>query len=589
MPKKTDQTEPRSQRPKQKSPKAFAALSRELLLQAGKGTTRLDFLREVTRLILEFSGCNAVEFWLREQDRCFRCVGRLDRASGGQSPHFEFDTLPQFQTDATGLVALPETATQVERLGAAILRGELAPSAASTLAKGSFWVADTDLPVSLSRRDGQTSSLDNVVLGGEYRSVAMIPLERAEGTEGIMLLKSRSPGVFGESAVHPYEQLATNLTLALTHQKTQSALAERVKEMTCLYSITQASEDPGLQLDEILSGIVRLLPPSWQYPDVAAARITLDGKTYETPGYGEASQRQSAELVVRGETRGAVEVVYTQEKPQLDEGPFMKEERGLLDAVASQVSLVVERRLAEEDRVRLQEQLRHADRLATIGQLAAGVAHELNEPLGNILGFAQLAKKTASLPDQARQDIEKIIGACLHAREVIKKLMMFARQTPPKKVQVNLNQLVQEGLYFLEARCARQGIEVIRILDPDLPEITADSAQLYQVLVNLAVNALQAMPQGGKLTLRTARSDDRISLVVEDTGEGMDEKVLKKIFMPFFTTKEVGQGLGLGLAVVHGIVSGHMGSIRVQSKPGEGSRFEVILPVSSPGEDEEVG
>jgi signal transduction histidine kinase len=166
--------------------------------------------------------------------------------------------------------------------------------------------------------------------------------------------------------------------------------------------------------------------------------------------------------------------------------------------------------------------------------------------------------------------------------------MMFARQTPPKKMLVNLNQLVQEGLYFLEARCARQGVEVIRILDPDLPEITADSAQLHQVLVNLAVNAVQAMPAGGKLTLRTARSDDRISLVVEDTGTGMDEKVLKMIFMPFFTTKEVGQGLGLGLAVVHGIVSGHRGSIKVQSRPGEGSRFEVILPVSGPAEKEEV-
>jgi signal transduction histidine kinase len=586
MAKKTDRTEPGGQRPRLRGPKAFAALSQQILLQAGRGSTRLEFLREVARLILEFSNCDGIEFWLRENDRYFRCAGALDPASGPAPPAFEFETLPHLEADATGSVAVPQTPTPAERLCAAILEGALAP--APTVARGTFWIADTGLPVSFSRKGGQASCPEEVVVGGDYRSLAIIPLERAEGTEGLLQLKSRSAGFFNESAIQPHEQMATYLTLALVHQKTQAALAERVKELTCLYGITQVSDDPELQLDGILSRIVELLPPSWQYPAAASARITLDGKTYQAPGYGAARHSQSADIVVRGEARGVVEVIYTQEKPELDEGPFMREERGLLDAVASQISLVVERRRAEDERARLQEQLRHADRLATIGQLAAGVAHELNEPLGNILGFAQLARKSAGLPEQARQDIEKIIGACLHAREVIQKLMMFARQTPPKKMLVNLNQLVQEGLYFLEARCARQGVEVIRILDPDLPEITADSAQLHQVLVNLAVNAVQAMPAGGKLTLRTARSDDRISLVVEDTGTGMDEKVLKMIFMPFFTTKEVGQGLGLGLAVVHGIVSGHRGSIKVQSRPGEGSRFEVILPVSGPAEKEEV-
>ncbi len=588
MAKKADRTDPGVQKPRQRGPKAFTALSQQILLQAGTGATRLEFLHEVARLILEFSSCDCIELWLRENDGCFRCAGSLGPASGPTPPLFKFETLPHLEADADGVVALPRSATPTERLCAAILKGELVPASVPTAARGTFWIPDTARAVSFWRKDGQTTGLQNVLIGGDYRSLAIIPLERAEGTEGLMQLKSRSVDFFNESAIHTHEQMAMNLTLALVHQKTQAALAERIKELTCLYGITQVSDDPELQLDEILSRIVELLPPSWQYPDAASARITLDGKTYQAPRYGAAKHSQSADIVVRGEARGVVEVIYTQEKPELDEGPFMKEERGLLDAVASQVSLVVERRRAEDERTRLQEQLRHADRLATIGQLAAGVAHELNEPLGNILGFAQLARKSTALPDQARQDIEKIIAACLHAREVIQKLMMFARQTPPKKMLVNLNQLVQEGLYFLEARCARQGVEVVRILDSDLPEITADSAQLHQVLVNLAVNAVQAMPRGGKLTLRTARSEDRISLVVEDTGTGMDEKVLKRIFMPFFTTKEVGQGLGLGLAVVHGIVSGHRGSIKVQSKPGEGSRFEVILPVSSPADKEEV-
>ena len=147
---------------------------------------------------------------------------------------------------------------------------------------------------------------------------------------------------------------------------------------------------------------------------------------------------------------------------------------------------------------------------------------------------------------------------------------------------------MQEGLYFLETRCAKQGIEVIRVLDPDLPEITADSSQLHQTLINLVVNAIQAMPDGGTLTLSTARSGDVMSLIVEDTGAGMTEDVMKKIFVPFFTTKDVGEGVGLGLAVVHGMVTGHMGSIEVQSKVGEGSRFEVRLPISGPRVGKEV-
>jgi len=341
-----------------------------------------------------------------------------------------------------------------------------------------------------------------------------------------------------------------------------------------------------LSLETILERIVELLPPSWQYPKIASARITLDGKQYSVPGFQDLPQNQTADIIVKGEKRGVVKVVYKEDMPELDEGPFLKEERGLIDAVAGQVALIVERRRAEEERARLQEQLRHADRLATIGQLAAGVAHELNEPLGNILGFAQLARKSPGLPEQASKDVEKIVNSCLHARQVIQKLMMFARQTPPKKTMVNLNQIVQEGLYFLEARCTRQGIEVVRLLDPDLPEITADAGQLHQVLVNLTVNAIQAMPNGGKLFLKTTRLGDYISLVVEDTGMGMSEEVARRIFIPFFTTKDVGQGIGLGLSVVHGIVTGHRGSIQVHSKVGEGSRFEVLLPVAGP-EDEE--
>ncbi len=210
--------------------------------------------------------------------------------------------------------------------------------------------------------------------------------------------------------------------------------------------------------------------------------------------------------------------------------------------------------------------------------LAAGVAHELNEPLGNILGFAQLAKKCPGIPDSVEHDIGKIETASLHAREIIQKLLVFARQAPPHKTHVNLNQIVQDGLYFFEARCAKEGIELIRQLSPDMPEITADPGQLNQLLVNLVVNSLQSMPGTGKITVQTRFSKNNVYLIVEDTGTGMSKEVLDKIFVPFFTTKDVGHGTGLGLPVVYGIVTAHGGTIDVNSKPGRGTRFEIQLP-----------
>jgi len=370
-------------------------------------------------------------------------------------------------------------------------------------------------------------------------------------------------------------------------QSTEAALAERVKELTCLYGIAQVAAQPGISLEEIIRGIVELLPSAWQYPETALARIILDGIPYTTQGFHQCRQKQTAEIVVGGVPRGAVELVYVEEKPALDEGPFLKEERNLIDVIARQIALVVERIQIEEDKLKLHNQLLHADRLATIGMLAAGVAHELNEPLGNILGFAQLAKKDDGVPGSVKQDIEKIETASLHARQIIQKLLVFARQTPPKKTQVNLNQVVEDGLYFFEARCAKAGVELVRKLSSNLPEITADPAQLNQLIVNLVVNALQAIQGKGKIIVQTQSSDQEIHLIVEDTGTGMTDEVLEQIFIPFFTTKEVGHGTGLGLPVIHGIVTAHGGSINVESKLGSGSRFEIRLPVEEPQNMEE--
>jgi two-component system NtrC family sensor kinase len=254
------------------------------------------------------------------------------------------------------------------------------------------------------------------------------------------------------------------------------------------------------------------------------------------------------------------------------------EENNMLEAVAKKVAYIIGRKEASDKKKILEEQLRHADRLATIGQLAAGIAHELNNPLGDILGFAQLACKYPDLDEEVYQDLVKIVKSTLYAREIIKKVLYFGRQTHPKEAKTDLNKLIGEWMDFFESRCAKSGIQIVVERDEELPIVNGDPAQLNQVLVNVVVNAIQAMPTGGRLTIKTMWQESWVSILVEDTGEGIEEENMDKIFLPFFTTKEVDEGTGLGLSVVYGIVNEHGGSIEVDSKKGHGATFEIKFP-----------
>lgn len=357
------------------------------------------------------------------------------------------------------------------------------------------------------------------------------------------------------------------------------ALRERVKELTCLYAVARILEQAGAGFDDAMRDIVETLPPAWQFPETAQARLALDGREWRSTGCGAARTAQAAPVVVDGVARGEVEVAYRDERPASGEGPFLREERALLDAVALHVGAFVARREAASEGERLREQLWRTERLGTVGQLAAGLAHELNEPLGAILGYAQLARGSFGLPDQTAHDLDKVVRASLRARDIIRRLLVFARSAPAAGEPVDVNVLVRESVFLLETRCRRAGVTIVLRLARDLPHVGADRALLSQALVNLAVNAVQAMPRGGRLTLATAAEAGGVALTVEDTGSGMDEETLRRCFDPFFTTKDVGQGTGMGLAVTHGIVTSHGGRIDVRSAPGEGTRFDVRLPV----------
>ena len=563
-----------------KAVETLCAVAHQILNLSNRGLLRIDFLRESSKIFIDFVGCAAIEIWLKEHNRAYRVetVKRNDAS-------FSFEILPNVKDGSKEVIPFSKDNSDFEYfcnyLCSEAGRRQNALSFPFSTAKGSYWTGEVKHPLYFKLKKGGDTNTYELNIEGHYKSLALIPIPAYADDIGFLLLKSQQNDFFNPDKVESYQCVAQIFGDAVVNRRGQVDLKERVKELTCLYSIAHLVEQPGISLAELIKAIVKTLPPAWFYPELALARIILDGQSYITDGFKEGGPRLVADIIVSGQKSGSVEVNYSKKMPDLDEGPFLKEERSLLDTVAQELALIIERRQVAEEKLNLEEQLRHADRLATIGQLSAGVAHELNEPLSNILGFAQLVKKNTNLPKQTLDDMEKIITASLHSREVIKKLLFFARQMPIRKEPIKLNPIVEEGMYFLKSRCDKEGIEVVYSLAPDLPEIYADHSQLNQILVNLVVNAIQAMPGGGRLTIKTIALDDSVALIVEDTGIGMTEDVIKKVFIPFFTTKDVGQGTGLGLSVAHGIVTAHGGTIKIDSKPKQGSRFEVTLPIKT--------
>ncbi len=233
-------------------------------------------------------------------------------------------------------------------------------------------------------------------------------------------------------------------------------------------------------------------------------------------------------------------------------------------------------------------ELLHKERLAAMGQLAAGVAHEINNPLGTILLFADLMYKDAAEQDPRRQDLKMILQETSRCKNIVANLLNFARQHEVLAQETDLHALLDQVVVSVSCQPIFQGIEIVRKYGVDLPTVQADPVQLQQVFTNLMNNAAEAMKGTGTLTLATRRSNHKwAEIMVTDTGCGIPEESLGKLFTPFYTTKPPGKGTGLGLSIVYGIVKTHRGQVTVESKVGQGSSFTVALPISLPEEGAE--
>jgi len=543
-------------------------LQRNILRYANEGVYLSEFLEKVSKDILKFSSTDALEILTIGPSISYLWKIEKERIEEPEFIRFNHDDIYNNRY----LLCSDNNSTILCEI---VLKRKKCRSKKFFTKLGNIYIPDTSQSsiIEVYENDGWKKKVLN--LDKKYKSLLIIKFDIDEINTAILQMKSVKKDFFNPVSIEFYEGLTNTLGMAISDRRAQYFLRERVKELSCLYSISSTLQKTDFDFEREMDKIINMIIPAFQFPEFTNVRIKLDNKIFVNKNFIDSDNFIRSDIFVEDKKRGSIEIFYSQKSFKKDTVFFLDEEKALVNAIANHFGYVLERQKLEKDKNDLHNQLLHADRLATIGQLVAGVAHEINEPLSSILGFAQLIKKS-DIPEQVRSDNEKIIKSALHAREIIKKLMFFAKQMPPQKVEVDLNETIKETVYFLESHLIRSSIELNLKLSSDIPKVVADPSQLYQVIVNLTVNAIQAIKGNGILKIETFSDKDYVYFTIEDNGIGMDKETLDKIFIPFFTTKK--DGTGLGLSVVHGIITNHNGKIEVESEPGKGTKFIVKLP-----------
>ena len=490
-------------------------------------------------------------------------------------------------------------------------------------------------------------------------------------------------------------------------------LDERVKELDCLYMLSKLVEKPGITIDEILKGTVDIIPSAWQYPDITGVKAILNDKEFKTANYKDTKWTQTADIVVNKKKIGELNVTYLEKRPVCDEGPFLKDERNLINALSERLGRIFERiitgdallknqemlnrfmdsategfalydsklnltmmnktslniigrkiediiggnileispglknskrynmykevintgkpitlvdvislpgiqkkylhikafkvgeglgfsfsditdsKKAEEEKILLEDRLQQAQKMEAIGTLAGGVAHDFNNILGIIMGYSELTLEDPSDTIDVIDNIKHILKASERAKDMVKQILAFSRKDKQTMGSVNTGKVIKEVVHFLKSSIPAT-IEIRSKVKKKSGFIFGNSTQINRVLLNLCTNAAHAMKKnGGVLEINLDEvvfsKDSSVSidlhpgkyqkLTVSDTGTGMSQEIFERIFDPYFTTKDVGEGTGMGLAVTYGIIKSHKGEIKVYSKLGKGTVIDIYLPL----------
>lgn len=359
-------------------------------------------------------------------------------------------------------------------------------------------------------------------------------------------------------------------------EKTEDKLKERVKELTCLYDISKIiAQSNGIEKN-VLKKIILSIKKAWKYNHDAIVEIQIPDFTLVTSVLPENTVFQISQIMIPETDSGFIKVHYPLEKYTLNH--FLEDEQKLLNTVAIEIGNYISKFHTLEKKEILRRTLERMDRLSILGEMTAGIAHELNNPLSNILGYAELIKLSNTDLD-IHSDINTIINSVIYTREIVKKMMYFSCEMPHQSKVEKIKPIVTFALSFLKQNFQKKEIKSEVHFKNDKIKAKIDSVQLTQILFNLLINAIHASPQKSSIKTIIENDDENLFIIIEDQGHGIPENIREKIFEPFFTTKEVNIGSGLGLSVVHGIVKNHNGEIAVTNNLPSGTIFTVKLPL----------
>ncbi len=404
-------------------------------------------------------------------------------------------------------------------------------------------------------------------------------------------------------------------------KRMEHALEERLKELNCLYGIAEIAQRQGLTLDEIYQEVANLLPQSWQYPEITGARITVDDKKFETENYRETEWKQCSDIIVHGAKVGVVEVSYLEERPVLDEGPFLKEERLLINAVAERLGRITERKQMERELQERNEQLdvqneelrvqseemiaqqqelmEKTEEVAKANQLKseflANMSHELRTPLNTIIGFSELMidEVPGKINQEQRQCLSDVLDSSQHLLNLINEVLDLSR------IESGKVELKQENVALTEVitSVSRSMIPILALknqsleveIEEGLPPVYTNEDKLGEVLLNLVDNSSKYTPDGGKLKIKAVSDDGWCRVSVIDNGIGIKAEDQERMFEPFCQLENPladeksgsGSGTGLGLALVKQIVERYGGRIWVESEYGRGSQLTFTIPLAT--------
>jgi len=388
-------------------------------------------------------------------------------------------------------------------------------------------------------------------------------------------------------------------------------LTERTKEMQCLYAISRTRNEAGMSTESLLQKIVQFLPPAWQYPEITCARLVLsDGRVFHTRNFKEAPWRQTGDIMRDGVREGYLEVFYLEDRPEMDEGPFLMEERALLEAVCDRVGKILDRAWAEKEARQKDLQLLQLDKMAAVGTLVSGVAHEINNPNNFIMLNAPVLQDAfedilpilddyyrengdftmGGLPyTEIRDNIAMLFSGILEGakriKNIVESLKSFARSDARNLMEpVDVNSVVKTALALVNNQICKATKRFSIHYGKDLPLVKGNFQRLEQVVINLVQNACEALEDNQKAIVLTTSFDPmkrKVLVEVRDEGTGISAECLKKITDPFYTTRRHHGGTGLGLSVSSGIVKDHDGTLTFSSHLGKGTTARLRLPLKN--------